>query len=740
MKRNWFQRLLLSYLPVLILIACLFIFISIVQLKELSSKEATKSSRMYLQNLMTSMDVSLKSIDNLMVESIARNNKFISFAGMENDPEFILELTRLLQSLTASHPFIDSAYVYRSGDDSIVSNETKLIIDQFADREYVRQSLEAYGGSSWSEPRKFKIWNEWSSIGNDEKTVISMARGIPLQGKRIALLVVNVRISVIHDFLRDNGTSEINDIAVLDSRGEALFEQSGQAVRGKIRLQSDYTGWTYHSGLKTRGLYSITNYITSGWFLFGFLGLLSAIGWIVYIARKNYKPIETMMSRIEKYNLANKEHPIQGLPADELSYIDYTLSSIMEATQDYEHQTKENQSYRRLQLFKELMEEDSPVNREEWEAELAALGLNEWGTASIAIVEIDKYMEFISTYSRKDQGLFKYILRKVVEETAKTGGLIIWQEWMTNHRLCVLYLYEGRPLQAESAAVAHMEQVRQWLQENLKMTVTVGIGNAADSPEAIPQSYELAARALDYKSALGSNRLIGHWEIELLSHDDLFIYLQYVRTIAQAFRVGNDGWQEQLRLLFEGLRGLLLPKEEINGILTYMNYYFYREMMELPPEYQELWNREFGAPWSESMENLETLDELEAFYLNALSACARKMEAIRESKGNHGVVQQVRVYIEENFSNPDLSLSLLSDQFHMNASSLSTLFKEEFGEKFVVYLCQVRMEHAKELLRSTSLPIQEIAEKVGYLHQMSFIRAFKKMIGTTPGDYRKVHQ
>ncbi|MNT89967.1 HTH-type transcriptional regulator YesS [compost metagenome] len=76
----------------------------------------------------------------------------------------------------------------------------------------------------------------------------------------------------------------------------------------------------------------------------------------------------------------------------------------------------------------------------------------------------------------------------------------------------------------------------------------------------------------------------------------------------------------------------------------------------------------------------------------------------------------------------------------MNASSLSTLFKEEFGEKFVVYLCQVRMEHAKGLLRGTSLSVQEIAEKVGYLHQMSFIRAFKKLIGTTPGDYRKVHQ
>lgn len=171
-----------------------------------------------------------------------------------------------------------------------------------------------------------------------------------------------------------------------------------------------------------------------------------------------------------------------------------------------------------------------------------------------------------------------------------------------------------------------------------------------------------------------------------------------------------------------------------------MNYYFYREMMELPPEYQELWNREFRTPWDENMETLETLDELESFYLATISSCAQQMEEIRVSKGNHGVVQKVRDYIEANFSDPDLSLSSLSEQFNMNSSSLSTIFKEDFGEKFVVYLCQIRMEHAKELLRTTPLPIQEISERVGYLHQMSFIRAFKKMIGTTPGDYRKVHQ
>jgi AraC-like DNA-binding protein len=47
------------------------------------------------------------------------------------------------------------------------------------------------------------------------------------------------------------------------------------------------------------------------------------------------------------------------------------------------------------------------------------------------------------------------------------------------------------------------------------------------------------------------------------------------------------------------------------------------------------------------------------------------------------------------------------------------------------------MEHAKRLLRETDEPIQDIAMQVGYLHSISFGRTFKKVVGVTPGDFRK---
>ncbi|CAH1202278.1 HTH-type transcriptional activator RhaR [Paenibacillus allorhizoplanae] len=738
MSRNWFHRLLISYLPVLILIGCLFVFIGIIQLSELSQRNAVKSSQIYAQNLQNNIDTSLRSIEIMMIEMISRNTKPTSFASMESSPEFIVDLSQLLQGMVSTNSLIDSIYIYRAGDGTIVTDQTKLTLEQSADGSFVEANLSALS-KGWSDPRTFRTFK----IGNEKKTVISIAKGIPLTGKGTALLVVNVKVDSIQQYLDKFGQSDVSYISVSDRAGVEMFRQGGRSSHeDDIVVTSNYTGWTYKSGLKEEIMGNVFSYITSGWVMLGFLGLLIGIWWIIYISRKNYKPIETMMSRIQKYNQQHKNSFIQEASVDDLSYIDYTLSNMIEASEDYENRNQENNRFRRLRLFQQLVEGVESINQEEWNVSLRELEIDVFTCASVSIIEIDKYSEFISQYSHADQGLFKYILTKVVDETAKADSLRIWQEWVTNHRLCVIYFGNDEELQHQlgSRILTQSEQIREWLQNNLKLTVTLGIGEAVTEASAVSVSYDTALKVLSYKSALGSNRVIGHWEIDVLSHDDMFVYLQYVRTIAQAFRVGSEKWQEELKLLFDGLRSLLLPKEEIDSVLIYMNFFFHREMTELPPVYQTLWNNEFRIQWIERMESLETLDEVESFYLERLTSCDRKMKSLREEKGNHAIVRRVREYIEEHFDNPDLSLSMLSEKFNMNASSLSLLFKSEFGEKFVVYLCQVRMEHAKELLRDGNLPIHEISVMVGYLQPISFIRTFKKTVGVTPGDYRKVHQ
>lgn len=56
------------------------------------------------------------------------------------------------------------------------------------------------------------------------------------------------------------------------------------------------------------------------------------------------------------------------------------------------------------------------------------------------------------------------------------------------------------------------------------------------------------------------------------------------------------------------------------------------------------------------------------------------------------------------------------------------------------YLTMLRVQRSKELLRGSSLPVYEIANRVGYESDLAFTKTFKKYAGTTPTRYRKQGQ
>ena len=74
---------------------------------------------------------------------------------------------------------------------------------------------------------------------------------------------------------------------------------------------------------------------------------------------------------------------------------------------------------------------------------------------------------------------------------------------------------------------------------------------------------------------------------------------------------------------------------------------------------------------------------------------------------------------------------------HISPYYLSHLFKEELDITFIEYLTRVRIEEARRLLFQTSMSIQEITQRVGYVDPSYFSRVFKKVTGMTPNRYRR---
>lgn len=111
---------------------------------------------------------------------------------------------------------------------------------------------------------------------------------------------------------------------------------------------------------------------------------------------------------------------------------------------------------------------------------------------------------------------------------------------------------------------------------------------------------------------------------------------------------------------------------------------------------------------------------------------AAQLQAVTEySKA----MEQCLRYIGAHFTE-DLILEDTARKFGLSRSKFSLLFPQHTGMTFKRYLAKKRIDYAVTLIRSTELPIQEIARMAGYSDLSTFYRNFTKVTGVSPSAYR----
>ena len=109
----------------------------------------------------------------------------------------------------------------------------------------------------------------------------------------------------------------------------------------------------------------------------------------------------------------------------------------------------------------------------------------------------------------------------------------------------------------------------------------------------------------------------------------------------------------------------------------------------------------------------------------------------KQKQVRHKTASRLLDYIQENFCDNKLSLKQISETFGMHESYISNVFKNALGENLSVYIERLRIEKACDMVKNTDMKIQEIADAVGYTSDASFRRAFKKITGVSPLEYRE---
>ncbi len=101
--------------------------------------------------------------------------------------------------------------------------------------------------------------------------------------------------------------------------------------------------------------------------------------------------------------------------------------------------------------------------------------------------------------------------------------------------------------------------------------------------------------------------------------------------------------------------------------------------------------------------------------------------------GNH--ILKVIQYVRNNYAG-DLKLESLGETFNCNSAYLGKRFKEQTGESFNSYLDRIRIDAAKELLKTTDMKVYQVSKLVGYPNIDYFFAKFRRHVGMTPRAYK----
>lgn len=110
-------------------------------------------------------------------------------------------------------------------------------------------------------------------------------------------------------------------------------------------------------------------------------------------------------------------------------------------------------------------------------------------------------------------------------------------------------------------------------------------------------------------------------------------------------------------------------------------------------------------------------------------------EEVHDDESSNTIVRDIGDYINGHYKE-DISLQDVASVLGYSEVYFCKVFKQNFGKNFITYLNNYRIDRAKELLANPDINIKDVSTEAGYRDANYFTRVFKRIVGTTPSEYR----
>ncbi|MEV5030197.1 AraC family transcriptional regulator [Paenibacillus sp. LPE1-1-1.1] len=738
MRMNWYYRMMLSYTPIFFVVISSVIVVFFTTLNHATENRYIETNKAIVEQIMQNTEANLKLIERNAVSALITDRSIKDF--FSDRPKTIYDhyiIQEKLLDLKSSLPLTSSIYLYDEANRRILSDSNAYNLDVFADKTFLSESYTEPMRSEWTSPRDYTL----STIDRNKQKVVSIVKVFPYSKDQKGTMVINVYVSSLMESLNQYSQEDRGTVHIVDAENRVFQTTKESPTNSRLRAVSEYTGWTYYADSVNAAGYSALSLLSNAWVILVMVIIVLALVWFTIITHVHYKPIQALVEKINRYTA--RKSGVLGIkkPLNEFNFIESAIDQLLAKSVDYDSLHEADTLHRKRILLQELLEGHRTMNDAEWQQKAGPIGLpGEYDRIGVVSIEIDRYPSFVETYKPSDQHLLKYFLESAFRELAQERGMPQSHIW-TEPQQMTFILFLTEPHKPYSDALFRLcEDYRSWIHDNLQITVSIGIGAVSDTMETIAESYRNAINNVSYKVVFGTNAVIDNQKAAAKSDNNAYSSFGSIPELVHLYLKGDGQWLNKLSRIIEELKLRKMGRMEITSLAASITQYLEKEICSISPELKRAWHESYRDRFNAMADKAETLGELNAELVAALNDLAVDLKVERESSSNHAIAMRIKAYIDDHYSDPDLSLSSVCDKFGLPVSNASILFKEESGEKFIDYVMRIRLDHGRRMLVETDESIQSIAEKVGYTHVISFHRAFKKQFEFPPGEYRNIYR
>jgi len=335
----------------------------------------------------------------------------------------------------------------------------------------------------------------------------------------------------------------------------------------------------------------------------------------------------------------------------------------------------------------------------------------------------------------ESRDLTNYAFENICNELLNTAhGNVIT---LTDFNGCVAVIFHGNEEDCDEAVVHNLlAECISACSKFLRCKVFATIGSRETDCQYVSKSYSTASQLMEYRMIMPADSIVSYERvakrplINNISTSMNFDSLQ--NSVSQQNEKEAINWIEEAFNTIgqtEGITPLHVQTicvEILYRILSALNQMKINTSMLLDDHEDGL------TPFLKAKNLNEMRDWLTSVVLKAF-------EHIRHADDDlNPITKRVLLYLDKHYAD-NISLKTIAATFNVNAAYLGQLIINDRKDTFSNLLNIRRMDEAKKLLSGTSLSLNEIAEKVGYVNQTYFNTIFKKIVGIYPTKFRLEH-